>query len=374
MDKLTIAVIGCGHWGPNHVRVFSSLERSRVLACADLNPTRLDWMKQRYPHLRTTKDYRELLADNSIAAVVVATPTSTHARLVREALETGKHVLVEKPLCARGSEAEDLPPLAARRGLQVMVGHVFLYNNGILRLREAVAAGVLGRVHYLDAVRTNLGPIRGDANALYDLGTHDISIFNYLLDSVPVEVSALGRCIAQKDVEDVCFATLRYADGTLGHIHVSWLNPRKVRTVTAIGERKMAHWDDVDPVDTLRLYDKGIAEPPHYNTFGEFQYLLRSADVHLPKVDLVEPLINQANAFLDSVLEGKPSRSGLGDGLSVVAVLEAAQRSLRSGGGLCRVEVPPWDERGVFPFEERMSAGSAKSAGERRKEILVSAR
>ena len=329
---VNIGVIGCGHWGPNHVRIFSDLDRSRVVACADLQSSRLKRIQQRFPDVETVSDYRLLLERDDIDAVVIATPTHTHAGITGEALSAGKHLLVEKPLATTALEARMLNALAEASERLLMVGHVFLYNHGIMKLREVIARGELGHVHYLDAVRTNLGPVRGDVNALYDLGTHDISIFNYLLGSVPIEAAAHGSCISQSEIEDVCFATLRYPDGTLGHIHVSWLNPRKVRTMTVVGRRKMAHWDDVDPCDTLRLYDKGLEEPPNYNSFGEFQYLLRNADVHLPKIDRVEPLVSQANAFLDSLLNGKPCRSGGLEAEAVVAVLEAAAESLRNGG------------------------------------------
>jgi len=279
--RLALGVIGCGHWGPNHVRVFSELDCSEVVVCADIAAARLNRIAQRFPKVRVTTDYQEVFADESVDAVVIATPTDTHAQIAREALLSGKHVLVEKPLCAHVSQAQELVELSHATGRVLMIGHVFLFNNGIIKLRETIQSGELGRVQYLDATRTNLGPVRGDVNALYDLGTHDITIFNYLMGAQPIEVSALGRCITQEDVEDVCFATLKYQDGTLGHIHVSWMNPRKTRTLTVIGERKMAHWDDVDPVDTLRLYDKGVDEPPYYDSFGEFHYLLRNADVHL---------------------------------------------------------------------------------------------
>jgi predicted dehydrogenase len=214
-----------------------------------------------------------------------------------------------------------------------------LYNNGIIKLRETIQSGELGRVQYLDAARTNLGPVRGDVNALYDLGTHDITIFNYLMGSQPVEVSALGRCITQEDVEDVCFATLKYGDGTLGHIHVSWMNPRKTRTLTVIGERKMAHWDDVDPVDTLRLYDKGVDEPPYYDSFGEFHYLLRNADIHLPAIRRIEPLVGQAEAFVDWVQTGVRTGPDATDGWNVARILDAAMRSMKNGGVMCPVDV-----------------------------------
>ena len=333
-----IGVIGCGQWGPNHVRVFSQLERVTVDACADLSGARLGRLALRFPHVRTTTDYRTILADDSIDSVVIATPTVTHAQIVREALLAKKHVFVEKPLCTQSAEVRELTELAGRSGLVLMVGHVFLFNPGIIKLRQFIEQGELGRIHYLDAVRTNFGPVRGDVNALVDLGTHDISIFNYLLGQTPISVSAQGSAILQDNIEDICFATLKYPNGTLGHIHVSWLNPRKVRTVTVVGHQKMADWDDVHPTDTVRLYDKRFEEPPAYNSFGEFQFLLRNADVSVPSIDRAEPLVVQANAFLDSILDGAPCRSGGKEAEAVVAVLEAAQRSIRNGGALSLVE------------------------------------
>jgi len=335
---LGIGVIGCGHWGPNHVRVFNELDRSIVRGCADLNRSRLARVHSRFPGLRTTTDYRSLLSDDDIDAVVIATPTATHATIARQALEAGKHVLVEKPLCTNCDDALELAALAKAKALVLMVGHVFLFNSGIIKLRELIAAGTLGRIHYLDAVRTNLGPVRGDVNALYDLGTHDLSIFNYLLGAVPTAVSAQGSCISQKTIEDVCFATVQYPDGTLAHLHVSWLNPRKVRTLTAVGSSKMAHWDDVDQQDTLRLYDKGLDEPPYYDSFGEFQYLLRSADVHVPAIRRTEPLLKQAEAFTAWVLDGSPKGPDAMDGWLVVKTLEAAMKSMRHGGALIPID------------------------------------
>ncbi len=339
MRKIGIGVIGCGHWGPNHIRVFGDLDGAEVLACADLNPARLERIRERFPQIRATTDYQDWLADANIDAVVIATPTHTHAKIAREALRAGKHVLVEKPLCASSIEASELAAIADDADRVLMVGHVFLFNNGIIRLREMITSGELGRIQYLDAVRTNLGPVRGDVNALYDLGTHDIAIFNYLTDAIPIAVSAQGRCILQRSVEDVCFVTLQYPDGTLGHIHVSWLNPRKIRTLTAIGECKMAHWDDVDPVETLRLYDKGLEEPPYYDSFGEFQYLLRNADVYVPAIRQTEPLLNQAEAFLRRVRTGQPTGADGRHGWIVAKVLEAATQSMKRGGTVCPIDL-----------------------------------
>lgn len=333
-----MGIIGCGHWGPNHIRVFEESDRAQVVACADLSSARLQRIATRFPHMETTTCSDDILHDPRIDAVVIATPTATHHALATSALRAGKHVLVEKPLCTTSAQAAELSALAAEVRRVLMVGHVFVFNGGILKLKELIGGGELGRIHYLDAVRTNLGPVRGDVNALYDLGTHDISIFNFLLGATPVSVSAHGSRIAQKSIEDVCFATLQYPDGTLAHLHVSWLNPRKVRTLTVVGSLKMAHWDDVDPQDTLRLYDKGLSEPPYYNSFGEFQYLLRSADVSLPAIRRTEPLLKQAEAFIAWVLEGKPSDADARAGTAVVRTLEAAMVSMRNGGVMVPVD------------------------------------
>lgn len=323
-----------------------------MVACADLSKVRLERVARRFPNLRTTTDYRTLLHDDAIDAIVITTPTATHAAIALEALGAGKHVLVEKPMCITSTDAERIVELADQTGLVVMVGYVFLFNSGIVRLKELIANGALGVLHYLDAVRTNLGPIRGDVNALYDLGTHDISIMNFLMDASPVEVSAQGRCITQSGIEDVCFATLKYPNGTLGHLHASWLSPRKMRTLTVVGERKMAHWDDVDPCDTLRIYDKGLEEPPYYDSFGEFQYLLRSADVNLPAIRQTEPLLKQAEAFVEWVRTGKQQGPDARDGLTVVRVLEAAMDSMRSN----------IDMRSINEHTRTMRIVAAKSA------------
>lgn len=332
---LRIGVIGCGHWGPNHLRVFNELDRAQSVMFADTSTARREQVVRRFPSARGVADYRELLDAPEVNAVVVATPTKSHFKIASDALAAGKHVLVEKPICATVSEARELAAIAKRNDRVLMVGHVFLFNSGINKLKELIDGGQLGRIQYLDAVRTNLGPVRGDVNALYDLGTHDISIFNYLLGASPSAVSAQGSCITQRSVEDVCFATLHYPGGALAHLHVSWLNPRKVRTITAVGSGKMAHWDDISPEETLRLYDKGVSEPPYYNSFGEFQYALRSADVHLPAVRRSEPLLDQARAFAAWVLDGRPCGSGAEEGIAVVRTLEGATNSMRAGGALC---------------------------------------
>lgn len=331
-DELRIGVIGCGHWGPNHIRVFSEHARSRVVMCADFSEDRLAQMTRRFPAVRTTTSAGDIFDSGDIDAVVIATPTGTHASLAKDAMRSGKHVLVEKPLCTTTAELNQLETCAAETGRMVMVGHVFLFNNGIIRLKQQIASKDLGAIQYLDAVRTNLGPVRGDVGALYDLGTHDISIFNYLVGARPIRVSATGSCISLRGIDDVCFATIEYPGGILAHLHVSWLNPRKVRTLTVVGRKKMAHWDDIDPTGSLRIYDKGFKEPPYYDSLGEFQYLLRSGDVFLPNVGHAEPLVNQANAFIDAVTGQAPCNSGISEARDVIDVLEAAAKSMTLGG------------------------------------------
>jgi predicted dehydrogenase len=353
MDSaLRVGIIGIGHWGPNHVRVFSDLDDCCVVGVADTDPNRLARISKRFPGIDVTTDHQTLLADDRINAVIIATPTHTHVPISRQALLAGKHVLVEKPMCTATAEARELRDLIEATGLVYMVGHVFLFNNGIRKIKQLIESGELGQVHYIDAVRTNLGPIRADYNALYDLGTHDLSIFNYLLDATPEEVSAVGRCISQLAIEDVCFATMRYGDLTMGHVHVSWMNPRKVRTITVVGDRRMVFWDDMDLAQSIRVYDKGIAEPPSYDSYGQFHYVLRNADVHMPAIPASEPLVNQAQAFKEWIQTGEPTGPTVHDGWRVAAVLESAMHSMQNNGRM----VPVMDLPTTTQFDPRATA------------------
>jgi predicted dehydrogenase len=330
---MRIAVIGCGHWGPNHIRNFSSLPGCRVAWAVDRDPQRLERIAERFPDLPTTREAAEALADPAVDAVVVAVPTAGHYPLTRDALQAGKHVLCEKPLCLTGPEGEELVALARRQERVLMVGHVFLFNPGILKVWELIRAGELGEVRYLSAVRTNLGPIRSDVNAAYDLATHDISIFNALLDAVPEQVSATGGTFLQPGVEDVVFATLRYPGGTLANIHAGWLNPKKVRQMTVVGSRRMATWDDLELGQPVTVYDKGAETSPEYADYGEFlRVSLWEGEVSRPKVPLEEPLKAQSLAFLEAIKTGEAPRSDGAFSLGVVRTLEALDASLKAGG------------------------------------------
>ena len=338
MNELNVAVIGCGGWGPNHVRNFATLPGSKVVAIADLDAERLRRMAEMWPGIALERDWRRLLTTDAIDAVVVATPTSTHGQIVREALEAGKHVLCEKPLCILSDEARALAALAVQSRRVLMVGHVFLFNAGIVKLRELVSSGELGELRYLSAVRTNLGPFRSDVNVAYDLAAHDISIFNWILGAPPEHASASGGSYLHAGVEDVVFASLQYPDNRLASIEVSWLNPRKVRQITVVGSRKMATWNDLELTTPIAIYDSGAATEPDYGDYGEFlRVSMWEKDVHLPKVRMEEPLKVQARSFLQAVRGEHPVISDGEFAAGVVATLEAISKSLRSGNAMVPV-------------------------------------
>ena len=340
-----IGLIGYGHWGPNHVRTFNGLPGCRVRVVADSDAARLDAVRQQFPGVEAVSRFEAALQHPDVHAVVVATPVMTHHGLVKAALLAGKDVLVEKPITYTAAEAQELTDLAEARGRVLMCGHIFLFNAGIRRLRQYVEDGTLGRVYYMAATRTNLGPLRRDVNALYDLGSHDVSIFHYLLGARPREAAAWGECFLQHDHEDFAFACLEYPNRTLGHMHVSWLNPRKERTLVVVGDKKMAVWDDTDTVEPIRLYDKGLMQEPYYDSFGQFQLVLRDADILIPKLKAEEPLKAQNQHFLECV---RSRQTPLTDGAfarDVVLALETLQRSLRKGGA--RQPVEPAADRAV---------------------------
>ena len=336
--EVKIGLVGYGHWGPNHARVFNDLDGCRVIVVADRNPQRLQVVGRQAPGTVTTTDFDAVIHDPNVDAVVIATPTLTHHSLVKAALRAGKDVLVEKPISYTSNESAELVALARERERILMCGHVFLFNPGIRKLREYIEQATLGRIYYMAATRTNLGPLRTDVNALHDLGSHDVSIFHYLLSGRPREVSAWGEAYLQHDVEDVAFACLEYPNRTLCHMHVSWLNPLKERTLVVVGDKRMAVWNDASPLEPIRLYDKGLMKEPYYDSFGEFQLVLRDADVLIPKLPAEEPLKAQDQHFLDCI---RTRRKPLSDGVfahEVVLALEALQHSLRRGGARQLVE------------------------------------
>ncbi|HEY6477835.1 MAG TPA: Gfo/Idh/MocA family oxidoreductase [Polyangia bacterium] len=335
-DPIRIAVIGAGHWGPNLIRNFDSPPASVVKMVVDRDGARLEQVRARFPDAAVSQNAADAFGDPAIDAVVIATPTSSHHALVKAALEAGKHVLVEKPISTHGDEADELVALAARRARVLVVGHVFIFNLAVQRVRAYIEAGDLGRIYYVSMVRTNLGPIRVDVNAAWDLMSHDISIVNYWLRSEPETASAVGGTWINAGREDAVFATLRYPGDVLVNVHASWLNPRKSRDVTVAGDKRMLTFDDMNVAEPLRIYDKRVSDqatiPEVIDTFASFRASIRDGDITIPKVSTGEPLRNECQHFLDCIRTGKPPLVGGTEGAAVVRALEAIDRSMRDHG------------------------------------------
>jgi predicted dehydrogenase len=333
---INVVIVGVGEWGPNLLRNFHAPPRSRVRAVVDEDPERLEEVGRRFADVALYSNAAPAFEDQRIDAAVIATPTSTHFELAQAALRSRKHVLVEKPLALTSDEAEQLTIEAEAEGCTLMVGHLFLFNNGVRRVKEEIDSGTLGRIFYASMVRTNLGPIRRDVNAAWDLAAHDISIATFWFDHQPLAASAVGGCWINRGVEDAFFATLRYPDDILVNLHVSWLNPRKARDITVVGDQAMLTLDDMNLTEPLRLYDKGVVEerdvPSYIDTFASFRSNVREGDVRIPRVELGEPLRAECDHFLDCIEEGKAPLTSGGDGASVLRVLEAIQRSANANG------------------------------------------
>jgi len=344
---LKVGVIGCGYWGPNLIRNFSQLRESEVLACADLSEKRLAHMRNLYPTVQTTQEYRDLISNPRIDAIVVATPPSTHARLALEALEAGKHVFVEKPFATSSADCLSLINKAKEKKLALMVGHTFLYTAAVNKIKDLIKSGELGDIFYVNTTRVNLGIFQEDINVLWDLAPHDVSILNYILDSSPEKVAAHGKSYIRGKVEDIAFMHLAYPHSIVAHVHVSWLNPNKIRETTVVGSKKMLVYDDVSPLEKIRIYDKGVTVMPHYDTFGEFQLSYRFGDIFIPKLDDSEPLKVACQHFIDCINTGARPRSSGEHALEVVQVIEAANRSLSNSGEMVSLEkLTPAPSRG----------------------------
>jgi predicted dehydrogenase len=329
-----VAVIGCGYWGMNYVRVLSELPDSRVTVVCDERASRLDEVARRFPDVQLTTSIEEALDDDTVEAAVICTQAATHRDIAGRALELGKHVLVEKPFTVDVAEADELIELAERVDRVLLTGHTFLYNGGVRSVKTLMDDGALGDLYYVYARRTNLGPFRADVNALWDLAPHDVAIFNYLLDDTPTWVSAVGARVLRNGREDVGFISLGYPSGLIGHIHVSWADPHKVREFVVVGSDRRIAFNDLDVVERVRVFDRGVKpdlddEP---TTFGEHHLQIREGDITSPVVSGTEPLKHLSGHFLHCIRRGdRPQTSGR-DGRDVVAVMQAVEQSLANNG------------------------------------------
>ncbi|MBK9034481.1 MAG: Gfo/Idh/MocA family oxidoreductase [Myxococcales bacterium] len=327
-------MIGAGAWGSSLVRAVAAAERAELTWVCDRSPAALARAHGMAPGARLTERVDDVLAAPDVDAVVVATPSSTHAALAQRALASGRHVLVEKPMALSVEDALAVERAAATAGTVLLVGHLMLYHPVVERLRELIDGGELGDLYYLSSTRVNLGRLRSDENALWSLGPHDLSMIDYLVRAPITSVTARGQSFLQPGIHDVVFVTLgfepRPGAPSLAHVHVSWLNPRKERRLVVVGSKKMVEFDDVAP-DKLHIYDRGYDRPPEFASFAEY-LTLRNGDVTIPQVPMAEPLVAEVRHFIACILDGETPRTDAASGVRVVRTLAAAHASLLAGG------------------------------------------
>ena len=329
---IKVGVIGYGYWGPNLVRNFVETPGSQVIAVSDLRPERLALVKGRYPTIKTTTDHRELFADPAIDAIAVATPVSTHFGLAMQALQSGKHVLVEKPMTATAEESIQLIEEAERRQRVLMVDHTFVYTGAVRKIKELIAGNSLGDIYYYDSVRVNLGLFQHDVSVIWDLAVHDLAIMDYVLASQPRTVSATGMSHVAGQPENIAYLTLLFEERLITHIHVNWLAPVKVRRTLIGGSRKMIVYDDLEPSEKIKVYDKGITV--NNNAESVYQMLIgyRTGDMWAPQLDMTEALRAEALHFVHCIEKGERPMTDGKAGLRVVQTMEAATHSMANQG------------------------------------------
>jgi predicted dehydrogenase len=343
-ERIGIAVVGTGDWGANLVRNFANLPGARLVAVCDADAQRLAKTAAQYPGTKAYADVAQVAADAEIQGVVVAASAPSHYPLAKALLEAGKDVYVEKPITLEVEHAEELCRIAKQKNLILMVGHLLLYHPAVTYMKKMIDDGTLGDLFYVYCQRVNLGKVRKDENALWSFAPHDLSVVLYLLGSEPVDVVARGSDFLQKGVEDVVFVDLKFPNGKIAHVHVSWLDPHKLRKVTVVGSKKMVVFDDMDASEKIRIYDKGVDRAGEVVSYGD-ALTVRNGDILIPKLSLQEPLRLECTHFVDCIRDRKqPLTDGL-DGLRVVKVLDAAQKSLKNGGMPVKIAPLPQEVR-----------------------------
>ena len=334
-----VGVIGYGYWGPNLVRNFAEIPSSQVVAVSDLRPARLDVARGRYPSIETTTQYEDLLTNPRVDVVVVCTPVSSHFELAMRALQAGKHVLVEKPLTATSEQALRLIEEAERRKRVLMVDHTFVYTGAVRRIQQLVASGEMGDIYYYDSVRVNLGLFQHDVSVLWDLAVHDLSIMDYILPSKPCAVSATGMSHVPGEPENIAYLTLFFAERLMAHVHVNWLAPVKVRRSLVGGSRKMIVYDDLEPSERVKVYDKGIAVNDAPESMYQALISYRTGDMWAPQLDGTEALRLEAQHLVCCIEQGEQPITSGAAGLRVVRILEAASESMAEQGRLVELDL-----------------------------------
>ena len=324
---MKIAVIGCGYWGPNLVRNYLECQGCSIEWVCDKSELQLKKLKSKHPYLKTCRDHNVLLEDDQIDAVVIATPISTHYDLAKTALIKGKHVFVEKPLAHSSIAAQELVHLAEKKDRILMVGHTFLYSPPVIKVKEIIESGELGKIHYISSSRVNLGLHQRDASVIWDLAPHDFSILFYWLDEEPSNIFVFGKACIRSNIPDIAFINLDFPSGVISEVQLSWLSPVKLRRTVVVGSKKMLLYDDTEGVEKVKIFDHGVSfvDPQSY---GEFQLSYRTGDIVAPRLESYEPLFAEANHFLDCIKTGEQPRTDGECGLKVVKALEIADACL----------------------------------------------
>lgn len=335
---INVGVIGCGYWGPNLIRNFVTCPKTELVWACDLDEKRLKNVLGPYPALQRTTKLKDILADDGVDAISIATPVHTHFPIAKACLESGKHVLVEKPLASNVAQGEELVELAGKNGLRLMCDHTFCYTGAVRKIHEIVTSGNLGELLYFDSVRVNLGLFQQDVNVVWDLAPHDLSIVDFIVDDKPVLVSAHGTSHAGNGIENVAYISLTYRSSFIAHFHVNWLSPVKVRMTMIAGTEKMLVWNDLDQAEKIKIYDKGI-EVNQGDREKKERLLVsyRSGDMYAPRIDQTEALSSVVKEFADCIQESRPALTDGEAGLRVLRVLDAADRSIKADGANVRI-------------------------------------
>jgi len=327
------AVVGCGYWGPNLIRNFVACPLTELVWVYDNDPQKMDRATRMFPAVGKASVLSDILTDADVSAVAIATPVNTHFKLAKACLESGKHVLLEKPLASSVAQGEELVRLARERGLQLMCDHTFCYTGAVRKMKELIDSGALGDVLYFDSIRINLGLFQQDVNVIWDLAPHDLSILDFLIGRRPSSVSAHGIAHTGNGIENIAYVTLRYPSDFIAHFHLNWLSPVKIRRTIIGGSDKMLVWDDLEPGETIKIYDKGIiVKRGEEEKRNRLLVSYRSADMYAPRVDDSEALALMVKEFAEAVTANRPALTDGEAGLRVLRVLEATQRSIKADG------------------------------------------
>ncbi len=329
---MKLAVIGCGYWGPNLVRNFIQSNKVEGIVCCDIDQKRLERMKSLYPSVEVVTDYKDLLEREDIDAVAIATPVRTHYPIAKDFLLHGKHVLVEKPFTHSYETSYELIKLAEEKKLILMVDHTFEYTAAVNKIKGIIENGELGKILYISCIRVNLGLFQPDINVVWDLAPHDISTILYITGEFPSSVNCQGKAHFHENIEDVATTTLNFKNGIIAFIHSSWLDPNKIRRTTIVGTRRMLVYDDIEPQEKIKIYDKGVEVPPYYDTYADFHFSYRYGDIHSPRIEDYEPLKKECDHFIECIRRRIPPLTDGYSGLRVVSILEAASKSLKLSG------------------------------------------